>query len=156
MIGLTLFVGVVIANFNENKVKRVNFFQCSLCGGGKKVKLLKSFIFLGNRSSNSGSEKMGGSEESTENSTTSPSSSSPRYSHTHTHVSRSAGAFTPLRYHGDAGGGGFHSKAEWLKGGLVVKTFPNLIQQSSSFKCVFTHKSVQKNSFFLIFVWRVI
>lgn len=95
MIGLTLFVGVVIANFNENKVKPVNFFLCSLCGGRKKGKLLKSFIFLGNRSSNSGSEEMGGSEESTENSTTSPSSSSPRCSHTHTHIYRSAGAFTP-------------------------------------------------------------
>lgn len=34
MIGLTLFVGVVIANFNENKVNDF-FFLCSLSGRGK-------------------------------------------------------------------------------------------------------------------------
>lgn len=45
------------------------------------------FVFLGNCSSNSGSEEMGGSEESTENSTTSPSAPSPRYSHTHVYQS---------------------------------------------------------------------
>lgn len=45
------------------------------------------FVFLGNCSSNSGSEEMGGSEESTEDSTTSPSAPSPRYSHTHVYQS---------------------------------------------------------------------
>lgn len=41
MIGLTLFVGVVIANFNENKVKKekILFFPlCSLCRRGGKEK----------------------------------------------------------------------------------------------------------------------
>lgn len=38
MIGLTLFVGVVIANFNENKVKRVNFFCVQLMWWREKRK----------------------------------------------------------------------------------------------------------------------
>lgn len=82
MIGLTLFVGVVIANFNENKVKATytdaasHFYYTmfrmflpvfTLRGSNKNVLRLPP---SGHCSPNSGPEEVGGSEESTENSPT--------------------------------------------------------------------------------------
>lgn len=64
---------------------------------------MRDFVFLGNCSSNSGSEEMGGSEESTENSTTSPSAPSPRYSLSH--IYQSARVFALHCVYGDTSGG---------------------------------------------------
>lgn len=109
MIGLTLFVGVVIANFNENKVRATcislnNFHLWDTNIYFIKIKINKIIVFIdvcspaglrlqvlyvlcllppGHCFANCGPEEMGGSEEQTENSPTSPPASSPRYTHTH-------------------------------------------------------------------------